>query len=73
MLIYVTLCAFKDTLIENFTFINSIFNNSNEEKILGITLDKKLTFKSHIKNWSKEVLEKFGTLSRHHLIDSQKK
>ena len=50
MLIYVILRAFKDTLIENFTFINSIFNNSNEEKILGITLDKKLTFKSHIKN-----------------------
>ena len=42
------MCLGKD--MENETFIfNFIFNNSNEEKILGITIGNKLTFKSHIK------------------------
>ena len=31
-------------------FNNFIFNNSNEEKILGITIDNKLTFTSHLKS-----------------------
>ena len=37
--------------IKNEIFIvdNFIFNNSSEEEILGITIDNKLTFKSHIK------------------------
>ena len=37
--------------MENETFVlnNFIFNNSNEEKIPGITIDNKLTFKSYIK------------------------
>ena len=34
---------------EIFIVDNFIFNNSNEEKILGITIGNKLTFKSHIK------------------------
>ena len=39
----------KDTENETFIFNNFIFNNSSEERILGITIDNKLTFKSHIK------------------------
>ena len=39
----------KDTENETSIFNNFIFNNGNKEKILGITIDNKLTFKSHIK------------------------
>ena len=39
--------ADKDTdIISN----NLFFSNSNEEKIFGISIDNKLTFKNHIKN-----------------------
>ena len=38
----------KDTENKAFIFNNLIFNNSNEEKILGITIKNKLTFKSNI-------------------------
>ena len=43
------LCFGKDTENETFTFNNFIFSNSNEEKVLGISIDNKLTFESHIK------------------------
>ena len=43
------MCLGKDTGNQTFIFNNFIFNNSNEEKVLGITIDNKLTFKSHIK------------------------
>ena len=39
----------KDTENETFIFNNFISNNSSEEKILGITMDNKLSLKSHIK------------------------
>ena len=41
------MCLAKDTENETFIFNNSILNNSNEEKILGITNDNKLSFKGH--------------------------
>ena len=41
-------CLGNDTGNEVFIVNNFIFNNSNGEKILGITIDNKLTFKSHI-------------------------
>ena len=51
------MCLGKD--MENETFIfNFIFNNSNEEKILGITIDNKLTFKSHIKIFCRKAARK---------------
>ena len=43
------MCLGKDTKNERFIFNNFIFNGSNEQKIFGITIDIKLTFKSHIK------------------------
>ena len=54
----------KDTENETFIFNNFIFNNSNEEKIIGITTDTKLTFKSHIKILCKKAAQKIGALSR---------
>ena len=54
----------KDTENETFIFNNFIFNNSNEEKIIGITTDTKLTFKSHIKILCKKAAQKIGALSK---------
>ena len=41
------MCLGKDTENEAFIFNNFIFSNSNEDKILEITIDNKLIFKSH--------------------------
>ena len=61
MLINVTLCALvRDTENETFIFNNFILNNSNEEKILGITIDIKLTFKGHIKILFRKAAQKMG-------------
>ena len=66
------MCLDKDR--ENKTFIlnNFIFSNSNEERILGITIDNKLTFKSHIEILYKKASQKIGALSGplDHLGDS---
>ena len=64
------MCLGKDK--ENETFIcNFIFNNSNEEKILGISIDNKSIFKILCKkvDKKKEVLSKL----LNHLNDSQKR
>ena len=45
------MCLGKDMVKEIFIFKNFIFNNSSEGKILGITTDDKLTFKSHNQNF----------------------
>ena len=68
------LYAGKDMESETSIINNFIFNNSNEEKILGITIDSKLTFKSHIKISCRKASQKMGALSRllNHLSDSQK-
>ena len=44
-----SMCLGKDTENETFIFNNFIFNNSNEEKSLGISTDNKLTFRGFIK------------------------
>ena len=67
MLTNVTLCALtriRKMKLLSFIFNNVIFNNSNEEKIHGITIDNKLTFKSQIKILFKKTAQKIGTLSR---------
>ena len=43
------MCLGTETENETFIFNNFISNNSNEEKVLEITIDNKLTFKCHIK------------------------
>ena len=44
------MCLGKDTRNETFIFKGVVMKNSKEQKILGVTIDNKLTFKSHIKN-----------------------
>ena len=53
-------CLGKDAGYETFIFSNLIFNNSNEVKILGIIIDNKLTFKSHIKILCRKATQKIG-------------
>ena len=68
------MCLGKDTENETFTFNNFIFNNSNGEKVLGTSIDSKLTFKSHIQILCRKAAQKIGALSKplNHLTDSQK-
>ena len=49
--------------------------NSKEEKILGVIIDNKLRFKSHVKNLCKKASQKVWALSRliNYLNDSDKK
>ena len=42
----------------------SILKDNKEQTILGVTVDNKLTFKSHIENWCKKASQKIGVLSR---------
>ena len=69
------MCLGKDTENETFMFNNFICNNSDEEKILGITIDDKLTFKRNIKILCRKAAQKMGALSRllNQLSDSQKR
>ena len=48
----------------NFSHNNIIIKNVSEEKILGITIDNKLTFKSHLKNICKKSNQKLNALAR---------
>ena len=67
-------CVGKDTENETFIFNNFIFNNSNEEKILRISIYNKLTFKSHIKILYTKAAQEIGVSLRllNHLGASQK-
>ena len=69
------MCYGKNTENQTFIFNNLIFNNSNEEKIHGSTLNNNLTSKSHIKILSRKAAKKMGALSwlLNHLSDSQKR
>ena len=48
----------------NFSYDNITIKNVSEEKILGITIDNKLTFKSHLKNICKKANQKLNALAR---------
>ena len=68
------MCLGQNTVNETFVYDN-IEMKSEEEKILGVIIDSKLKFKSHVKNLCKKASQKIWTLS--HLItylnDSNKK
>ena len=68
------MCLGKDTGNEIFIFKSIVMKNSKEEKILGVTIDNKLTFKIHIKNLCKKASQKISPLSRlsSDLNDSEK-
>ena len=69
------MCLGKNTENETYFFNNTEMKNSSEEKILGITVDNKLKFKSHLKNLFKKASQKIWALSRlsNYLNDSEKK
>ena len=46
----------------NFSYDNITIKNVSEEKILGITIDNKLTFKSHLKNICKKANQKLNAI-----------
>ena len=48
----------------NFSYDNITIKNASEEKILGITIDIKLTFKSQLKNICKKANQKLKALAR---------
>ena len=68
------MCLGKDTRNGTFIFKGFVMKSSKGHKILGVTVDKKKAFKSHIKNSCKKASQKTGALSRlsNHLNDSQK-
>ena len=55
----------KDTRDEDvFYYDNLTLKNSNEEEILGVTIDKKLTFHQHIKKMCRKAGQKLSALLR---------
>ena len=67
-------CLGQNTVNETFVYDNIEMKNSKEEKILGVIIDNKLRFKSHVKNLCKKASQKIWTLSRliNYLNDSNK-
>ena len=43
---------------------NSMINESDYEKLLGVTFDKKLSFKKHVEDLSKKAKQKLHALAR---------
>ena len=69
------LCLGKNTENETFIFNDTHINNNKEEKILGATTDKKMTFSNHIRELCKKASQKILVLSRisNQPKDSEKK
>ena len=45
----------QSTMTEIFIYNNTERKNSKKEKILGVIIDNKLRFKSHVKDFSKDL------------------
>ena len=60
---YFLTLGFQDTQ-PNFSYNNLTIKNVSEEKILGITIDNKLNFKSHLENICKKANQKLNALAR---------
>ena len=58
------MCLGKNTENETFIFKDTIMSNSEVEKILGVTIDNRLTFSSHIRELCKKASQKISALSR---------
>ena len=67
------MCLVKNTENETYLFNNTEIKNSSEEKILGITIDNKHKFKSHVKSLCRKASQKIRVLSRltNYLNDSE--
>ena len=58
------MCLGKDTENKDFYFEDTIIEKKEEVKILGVTIDEKLSFNSHIKTLCMKASQKLGALSR---------
>ena len=58
------MCLGNNTENETFLFHNIHMENSKERKILSVTIDNKLNFKSHISELCKKSSQKIAALSR---------
>ena len=69
------MCIGRNTENDKFEFDNLLLENSKEEVVLGVTIDNKLTFDSHIKSICRKAGQKLGALLRitNYLNSSQKK
>ena len=69
------MCLRQNIVNETFVYDNIEMKNSKEEKILGVIIDNKLRFKSHVKNLCKKASQKIWAFSRliNYLNDSKKK
>ena len=69
------MCIGRNTTNDKFEFDNFLLENSKEEDVLGLTIDNKLKFDSHIKNICRKVGQKLSTLLRitNYLNSSQEK
>ena len=69
------MCLGNNTENETFLFHNILMENSKEQKILGVIIDNKLNFKSHISELCKKASQKIAALSRlsSYLHNSEKK
>ena len=69
------MCIDKNTGKDTYLFNNNEMKISSEEKVLGITIDNKRKFKSHVKNLCKKASQKIWALSHltNYLNDSEKK
>ena len=56
------MCLGTNTDNERFVFKNKIMKSSEEQKIIGVIIDNKLNFKSHVKNLCKKVSQKVWAL-----------
>ena len=56
------MCLENNTENETFLFFNILMENSKEQIILGVTIDNKLNFKSHISELCKKPSQKISAL-----------
>ena len=68
------MCLGKNTENETFSVKDTIMNNSKEEKILGVIIENRLTFSTHIRELCEKASQKISALSRisSQLNDSEK-
>ena len=58
------LLSLDDSLQTNLVCGAEILKNTTQEKMLGVTLDNKLNFATHLLNITKNVNKKFNALTR---------
>ena len=58
------MCIGRNTDNDKFEFDKLLLENSKEEVVLGVTIDNKLPFNSHIKNISRKACQKLGASLR---------